>query len=88
LEISPEIWSILIKQVYFEAMAKFLWGTAIVLSGYISYKKINFDEDGRWIKTCIIGIFGMVGFALFLSALMWMLHPEFYALRFILQQIN
>jgi hypothetical protein len=39
-EISPEIWSILIKQIYFEAMAKFLWGTAIVLSGYISYKKL------------------------------------------------
>lgn len=88
-EISPEVWDILIRQAYVEVFTKLCLGTFLATCVYVSFAKVKpkLETDDQWIALLVSFVFGLLSFACFLDALKWVLNPEFYALRFLLQQI-
>lgn len=88
-ELSPEVWDILIKQAYVEVFSKGLYGVLFAIGAYVIKLKLNLlDTDLKWVAIGVSGLFGIISFSFFLSALKWLAHPEFYALRYLLWQIN
>lgn len=88
--ISPEIWAILIKQVYIEVLGKVLWGIVCAIGSYALVKRLRPKLEGnlKWFAIATGILLAMISFGLFLSALKWIVHPEFYALRFLLWQLR
>jgi hypothetical protein len=99
-EVSPLVWSALIKQVYIKASANIAWSigllvVCVMLAKLGNYGRKQYAEDeysdweqGMWFAYLGSGIFGAISFFLFVSALMHFANPEFYAFRFILSNIG
>lgn len=88
-ELSPEVWRILIKQVYVEVFSKGLSGVLFAIGAYVIKLKLNpLDTDSKWVAIGASASCGIISFTFFLSALKWLANPEFYALRYLLSQIN
>ena len=97
---SPQLWAILIKQAYVEAVGHLLWTMFLMGVTYALYrvgkwsqvKKEN-DEFSDWEYAAIFsylvaGITFIIGFAFLVSTTKWFINPEFYAIRYILQQLG
>jgi len=97
---SPVVWSALIRQVYVEAFSKIAWGIGLAALCYISvkttkyaYNKTKDDSYSMWelggiflaILSVVVGIWS---FENFVEAVKWFANPDFYAIRFILQQLG
>ena len=100
---SPLVWQSLIKQVYVEASARLAWALGFVVVTYFLFKLVNFKkaeyekeyDDGRFFQDCGwawvyagIACTAITSFGLAVSSFMWFFNPEFYAIRFILQNIG
>ena len=97
---SPQLWAILIKQVYVEAVSFLIWGIVLSVSVYFLVKFSNYcreqhkkDKYEMWdagaVLTCIVSIIAAPAALSFLiSAMKWFSNPEFYAIRYILQQLG
>jgi uncharacterized protein YqhQ len=100
-QLSPKIWAILMKQVYIEATASLFWGLAVgaITLGFSSlgfhhrkkYQKDTYKNDDNsmwaWISWGTAGISMIICVLIMISAIQHFANPEFYAIRFLLQQI-
>ena len=99
-EASPLVWATLIKQVYVEAVADLIWAIGLIVVcillaklgnyGRKESEKDKYSEWGFWFWFVYLSsaFAVLISFSLFVSALMQFVNPEFYAIRYILQQIT
>lgn len=100
---SPLVWQALIKQVYVEASARLAWAIGCGVVTYFLFKLVNSQKaeyekecsDGRFLQDSAwawlyagIACTAIASFGLAVSSFMWFFNPEFYAIRFILQNIG
>ena len=99
---SPQLWEILIKQVYVEATSDLVWGiiwlavaTALIFVGKWGWKcneeHGDYNTDWEWVfvpSWVFSGILFPVGLAMLSSAIKWFVNPEFYAIRYILDKLT
>ena len=98
---SPVIWQALYKQVYVEALASFLWAIGLAVLAVILFRIAKWamakkEEEGYMSDWEILygfcyffsGVAGVVAFGFLVSAIKWVANPEFYAIRFILQNLG
>jgi chromate transport protein ChrA len=91
---SPVVWNALIKQTYMEGVVSIVWAAILVLIAFGFYKlgkKLNnSDEDTLfWLSSFVAsGIFLFIGVFRFIEGIMWLINPEFYAIRYILEKIT
>lgn len=100
--IAPEIWGVLLKQVYIEATMKLVWAGIFGIIVFVIYKflmkaKKNYEEEwgdgfyndeGKWILYALASVFPIIlGLFNFVDGIMWFMNPEFYAIRFLLEKI-
>lgn len=101
--LAPDIWKVLVTQVYFEAIAKVFWGFFFFLVSWFIHKNLFLKEkkryeekydDGEFYKEesswwiVLSGIFFALGILFVSNALMWFANPKFYAIRYIIEQIT
>jgi hypothetical protein len=101
-DVSPTIWSALMKQVYMEATLDIMWSIFWFVIATCSLQhgkkeKLEYDiefKDGRFFKDQVESLFYygsyigyFISFYTFVVAIMWFVNPEFYAIRFLLQNI-
>lgn len=99
-EASPAVWQTLLKQVYVEAAGQIAWALAmavicVLLVKLGLYAKRQYAKDdyslwdvGQWASFCGALITGLVAFGLCVSAVQWLINPEFYAIRYIIQSLR
>src|SRR3990167_10230393 len=95
--ISPQVWAILIKQVYVEAFQLILWFAALTSSSAILFKlgkkfwakheSIDYDID--WVMVSgasyvLSAVIGFIGLALIIEGISMLINPEYYAIKNIL----
>ena len=96
-EASPEVWAILCRQVYVEAISLAAWGIVLVVSCPILVKlarwsQRKYTEEGLYSEYDILAFFafisapiaGVIGFALIVSSIMRFANPGFYAIKYII----
>lgn len=100
-DIAPEIWAIMLKQVYIQAIVQVALGILIILS---IFKTKNFissvnrkrdEEDGhdpdydtRPIKLYVLSVVLLVlGIAPLIYGIQGLLNPEYYAIQLLIQYI-
>lgn len=99
-EVSPLIWATLIKQTYVDALAYIVWAIGLAVLCVILFKVGNYgkieaekDPHSMWEVFSLfsyIGLFGTgtIAFSMLIAAFTRFANPEFYAIRYILQQIG
>lgn len=98
---SPVIWQALYRQVYVEALGFILWAIGLAVLAVILFRLAKFavkkkEEDGYMSDWEILYGFcyffsvvvGIVAFGLLVSVIQHVANPQFYAIRFILQNIG
>lgn len=91
---SPIVWAAFIRQAYVVAAAKLGWAislaagcTLLVLIGR-HVERLD-PDDGFFLFVYFVAVFmGIFTFGLIISALMWALNPEYYAIQLILRQLR
>jgi hypothetical protein len=96
---SPAVWSTLLKQVRLDAFSGLAWAVVMIVVAVVAfwlassaYKNDNSRDD--WREEKMVGgsiafvLSSVVAFALSVDAIMRLVNPEFYAIRFILMQIG
>lgn len=95
---SPQLWAILLRQVYVFAIGDLVWGAILLIVGVVmifvsrrSYKKIANDSDYA-ITTgvfVILTAFIFVWSALLLTnGMLFLANPQYYALMNIIQKLT
>lgn len=100
-EISPEIWQVLIKQVYVEAYSRIAWALVLLISSVASARSMVYcrahigdsEYNDEWyLGTGLSAIFSIMFiiscFALVISAARMFANPEFVAIKFILDNLG
>lgn len=99
-EVSPFIWETLIRQVYVEAFSDFAWFVILFVVcvcfyklGVYGNKQYKEDSHSHWEVTrimCFIlsGAMGLVSPIPLVSGIKYLLNPEFYAIKFILEILS
>lgn len=95
---SPFIWSLLIKQVYVNAISNILWGIGLgVISFFLVklgiYGKKKAEEDSLWETGTIFAfigssIAGFLAFYLLTESIMYFINPQYYAITLIVQSLK
>lgn len=97
---SPVIWETLIRQVYVEVAGKILWVVGLLVlcfflfrfgkKFYEKYQEDSYSMFDLAYYTCLFfsGASGVMAFSLIVSAIMWAINPQFYAIRYILQSLT
>ncbi len=91
--IAPEVWRILIKQVYLEALDMFFWFSVLAMASYFLYKfvrnkkVVEEDDDYNWLYV-LVGFLSIVAVAFLVGSIKWVVNPEFYAIRFLLERLT
>jgi hypothetical protein len=97
--VSPEVWQILIRQVYVEALQNLLWVIVSVVMSWVSYRlmlprlKDEYPDDyldwnfPEHLYPWTFGLGILVAFINFVMGISYVLNPEFYALRYLLSQL-
>jgi hypothetical protein len=97
---SPMVWETLIKQVYVEAYSQIAWGVILLLVGcfmvrtsLVCYKKLMDDDDDFWghasMTTGLLSVLCFLFMAVnFFSGLKQLANPQFYAIKYIIDQIK
>lgn len=97
---SPVVWAALIRQVYVESAGKFIWSLGLLVLCYVLFRAgkwaySQYQEDefsmydiATWTFFIFSGAVGIAAFGLLVSGIMWLLNPQFYAIRFILSSLT
>lgn len=86
-DIAPEVWAILLKQVYAEVAIDVFWGLVLLAAPSILYHKIEWDGL-ETVGKLVVTLFTALGLIFITTAIAWAYNPEFYALRFLIQSMN
>ena len=97
---SPEVWRILLKQAYVDAAGAAIWAIGLLAATVALYKLTRYgiqrheeDSYSMWdLGATFSGVTGAISAILaianLISVFQKFLNPEFYAVRFILQQLG
>lgn len=101
-KLAPEVWAVLIKQVYSEAATYLVWGVIWLIAAALCGKATLAVAANNWgddwhddsIRYFCAGLLALTVIGLLViaandltAAAQWFYNPEFYAIRFLLQQI-
>lgn len=92
----PELWRILIKQQYVEAMGSFIWFVVGMICFYAIYKlikwafKADLEELVVIVGFIVLGLFlmGVLGLSELYAGIAHIINPEYYAIKDIANFIN
>lgn len=101
--LAPEVWSILIKQVYVDSASYLAWGVVVgLVSSYIWRVNVKLsiapddeyesDKDDRTWRASLCGALGTIGtlltVGLFITGLGKLANPEFHAINYLLDRLG
>jgi lipopolysaccharide export LptBFGC system permease protein LptF len=88
--LTPQLWSILIRQVYADASVMMVFGVVVLLLSFYFFrlKRIVKNEFDRIMFGLLFGLlFGLFGVYLVAYAVKRFLNPEFYVIQWIVNQL-
>ena len=97
---SPFVWQTLYKQVYVEVFGKFIWAlvwlcctVALLRFKKYAFRQYEIYDDSMWDVWAWLSFIGsgitiFIFFIFLVSAIQWLLNPDFYIIRYLLETLN
>lgn len=98
--IDPDVWEILLRQVYVQIFQGVFWAIATGSGSVASWKfakkfYIKYKEEGTYstwdlgvgIGYLLSAVFGLISLALLSSSISMLINPEFYAIKLVLESL-
>lgn len=95
-EMAPQVWEVLLRQVYLEAWAKVFWSIVFGFLSFLVWKFAsvkkeewyeNRDEEYYFFSMIFASSSAFASIYFFSYAILWFSNPEFYAIRWLLEKL-